>query len=180
VGTGRHGRWAALVAGALLVATVLLVNPGAAQAAPPRYRLMGQHSGLCVEVAGGSLAQDARIDQATCSLHPKQVWIFNYLGMGHYQLQSQNSGKCLDVAGTSADWGAPLVQRTCGPVVTQSWLVGRQPNTDQNFWWDLRTSASMCMDVAGDSLAVGAPVNQWGCHGGSNQIFHLNPVINVD
>jgi hypothetical protein len=133
--------------------------------------IIAQHSNKCLTAPADNTADGVQITQATCGTAWNQMWTFVYLGMGHYRIQSLNNGKCLDVAGGILAHATAVVQNTCAWVSSQSWLIGRQPNTDQNTWWDYRVTSTLCLDVGWASQDDGAGLLIGNCWAGSNQIF---------
>lgn len=60
-------------------------------------------SGKCLQVRGKSLAENAIIEQGTCTYAPEQLWEPTRVDSSLMQLTNQLSGLALDVAGSSVD-----------------------------------------------------------------------------
>jgi len=144
-------RLTTMVAATLLVAAALLAPGSGAYAAGP-VNIIAKHSGMCAAVSGGSILNGAAIVQRVCVSSISELWNLVYLGMGHYAIQSANSGKCMDAGAGST----VVVQRTCTWSGPQSWLIGREPNTDQNTWWTFRPDSIDCLQVEQSAIYEGA------------------------
>jgi hypothetical protein len=85
------------------------------------WRIKNDHSGKCLNVQGGSTANNARIIQYTCggaSTHNDQ-WRLSKIwtdpdGPDWYWIVNRKSNKCMGVAGASRAEGADMVQMPCG------------------------------------------------------------------
>ena len=92
-------------------------------AAGSTYRLTSLMSGLCLDVAGGSLDPGGNIQQWTCNGLPPQDWSLAATGdgtSGVFSLTSRQSNLCLTVAGAAAP-GANVVQQPCDGSAAQAW-----------------------------------------------------------
>src|SRR5690242_472722 len=109
---------ARIVAGpAALAALASLTLCGAprATAAVTYQQIMNWHSGKCLDVAGGSHAIGARVQQYTCNGTPAQQWTKEPTNNGFFLLRVAVSGQCLQVQGGagSFDDNQPVVQMPC-------------------------------------------------------------------
>jgi hypothetical protein len=135
------------------------------------YVLRAAHSAKCVDVAGVSKADGARVHQWTCHGRANQQWTFRSSG-GAWEILSVNSGKCLDAGPASPTNGGPAQQRACNGGSAQRWTLS---NTNGSGPSQIRSVASgRCLDVANVSSADGAAIQQWACGGGNNQLFTFN------
>jgi Astacin (Peptidase family M12A)/Ricin-type beta-trefoil lectin domain len=122
----------------------------------------------CLDVADGSSAPIARIQQFGCHRGPNQRWdLHEWQSTDDVLFVGANNFMCL-----SATWdfvtGVGLIQqRPCDGRTWQRWEL----------YWEndgirVRNRATQrCMDVANASLADGAQVNHYPCHGGANQAW---------
>jgi hypothetical protein len=76
------------------------------------YTIVSQNSGLCLDVAGASTADNANVQQFGCSGADNQS--FRFVANGDYfSIVNKNSGKCVDVAAASTADNANVQQYTC-------------------------------------------------------------------
>jgi hypothetical protein len=62
------------------------------------YQIVAGHSGKCLEVAGGSSDNRAKIAQQGCSASRSQQWRIDPLNDGMVRLVGRSDGKVIDVA----------------------------------------------------------------------------------
>ncbi|MEU4303817.1 RICIN domain-containing protein [Kitasatospora aureofaciens] len=80
------------------------------------YTVRAQHSGMCLEVQGGSTADQAVIVQQTCDTSyqtTQQQWKLVQRPDGDFTLVARHSGKCLTVPQGSLADGTFVVQQAC-------------------------------------------------------------------
>ncbi len=80
--------------------------------------------GLCLDVAGESMADGAPVVQYGCSGAWNQEWSVRPTGGGWSARVARHSGKCLAVAANAAQPGAALVQEPCGAGPGQRFRIG--------------------------------------------------------
>lgn len=84
-------------------------------------------AGLCMEVAGGSTADNAAVQQATCSGSARQRFTLRPVAVSGtdrtFALVDQNSGKCVTPQGESTANNTVLVQATCDSAAAQTWRL---------------------------------------------------------
>lgn len=87
------------------------------------WSVQAQHSNMCLDVAGASLANNANVQQFQCNGGENQKWQISTVtaanGNGYTVLKNKLSGKCLDVAGAATGNNANLQQFTCGSTDNQ-------------------------------------------------------------
>jgi len=89
-------------------------SPSRAINIAPFNLLFVWHSQKCMDIVGGSLADQAVVQQYTCHGGPNQQWYLIPFGSsGNHLIVSRNSGKCLDVAGGSLADYARIQQYRC-------------------------------------------------------------------
>ncbi|MGP3920498.1 RICIN domain-containing protein [Nonomuraea sp. 10N515B] len=78
------------------------------------YTVSADHSGKCLEVAGGSTADNATVHQMTCdSRNTSQQWRLVQRPNGYFGLVARHSGKCLEVPNGNLNNGIGVVQQGC-------------------------------------------------------------------
>lgn len=140
------------------------------------FALVNRASGMCLEVAGGSLEDNAPLAQNDCHPNnsnvtdPNQNWLPVSVGSGQVNLHNLQSGQCLDFA--AATVGHTVKQHVCGSDLFQKWriTVSEVPG-----FLRLVSAAnggnSLCLDNSGSS-ASGAISIIWTCEtGNSNQLW---------
>ncbi|HYE06237.1 MAG TPA: carbohydrate-binding protein [Planctomycetota bacterium] len=174
---GTHVLRLSVVAGAL---DLNHLSIAAAAAAPSGivsgavYKLVAKHSGKCLEVAGGSIADGADVRQWSDTGTMAQQWTTVANGDGTWTLTARCSGKALHVAAASTADGADIVQSTATGGAHQRW---RLEAVGGGWYRVVCAQSGKVMDVAASSTADGANVLQWTSHGGDNQRWELVPVL---
>jgi hypothetical protein len=137
------------------------------------YRLVGVHSGKCVEVAGGSTSNLAQLQIATCATDKRQQFRFESMGSGYYRLRNVNSGLCADVEGYSTSDGARVIQYTCGTGYNQQWSIADVSTGIERL---TARHSGKSLDVAGWGTADGTRLQQWTGGTQGNQQFRVEVV----
>jgi hypothetical protein len=91
------------------------------------YTIANVNSGLCMDVDGGSTANNARIIQWTCNGAANQTFQLNLVSAKVYRLIAVGSGKCIDVTSAATTDGARLIQYTCGSSTNQRFNLAGRP-----------------------------------------------------
>ena len=73
---------------------------------------------MCLDIAGGSNADGARVIASRCHGARSQRWFLNGV-----QIQSRQNGKCLDVAGGSSHSNTPVIVFDCHGGKNQRWAL---------------------------------------------------------
>ncbi|MDB4937588.1 MAG: hypothetical protein JWP87_4560 [Labilithrix sp.] len=91
-----------------------------------RYEMIAKHSGKCVSLVGGGLANGTQIQQAACTGGAAQLWKPQDSASGGTQLVSVASGRCLDVIGgpSATSEGVLAELWDCTGQANQSWTIG--------------------------------------------------------
>ncbi|USB34384.1 cellulase family glycosylhydrolase [Paenibacillus sp. YPG26] len=137
------------------------------------YKVTAQHSGKSLEVAGGSSADGANVQQWTDNGRPEQQWKAVDVGGGYYKLISQSSGKALDVEGAFTHDGANVHQWTDNGQANQKWKI---VDVSGGYYKLISGSSGKALDVAGGSTADGANVQQWTDNGNAQQKWKFTKV----
>ncbi|WP_437729747.1 endo-1,4-beta-xylanase [Sorangium sp. So ce1335] len=137
------------------------------------YTIVSVQSGKCVEVAGGSTADAAGLQIASCSGSTRQQFRMESAGGGYYRIRNVNSNRCLDVADASTGDGARVQQYSCWNGENQQWSL-----TDVSGGAVRLTPrhSGKSLDVYGRGTADGTAVIQWSWNSGTNQQFRITPV----
>ncbi|WP_441290293.1 RICIN domain-containing protein [Sorangium sp. KYC3313] len=137
------------------------------------YTIVGVQSGKCVQVAGGSTADAAAMQIASCNGSTRQQFRMESAGGGYYRIRNVNSNRCMDVAGASTSDGAAIQQYSCWTGRNQQWSF-----TDVASGVVRLTArhSGKSLDVYGRGTGDGTAVIQWASNGGTNQQFRLTPV----
>ncbi|WP_264777586.1 RICIN domain-containing protein [Deinococcus aetherius] len=120
------------------------------------YRLVNEQSQQCLDVANGSTAINANVQQYTCNNLAPQNWLLLDKGAGYFTLTSQQSNLCLDDAFGSTAAGANVQQYTCNSLAPQNW---RAVSVANGYFKVLNQQASgLALDVDRGSTTPGANV----------------------
>ncbi len=132
------------------------------------YRLRSVHSGMCLDVAGGSTAAGANVQQWPCNGLSAQAWTASFSAGDLATLTAAVSGQCLTRDGDAP--GANVVQRDCDGSDAQTWRVA---NVGLGYYRLMHPTADTCLDIAGGSFAEGGNVQLWSCNDLAPQIWRL-------
>lgn len=155
----------------LFAAISLTAVEAVAQPAAGAYEVVAQHSGHCLEVAGGSLDNLAPVAQGPCNGADNQRWTVEPTGEGSFRLIARHSGKALDVAYASREVGAGLIQYIPHGGANQQWDA--QSAGGGNLYRFLARHSGLALGVAGESTAAGAAVVQAAVAESSAQVWML-------
>jgi hypothetical protein len=138
------------------------------------YLFTNDYSHLCMDVAFGSTADGARIQQWDCYGGTPEQWRLDEVsvinGVHYYAFVNMNSGKCLDVPNGSTAAGVELQQWPCWSGDMQQWALysaGNGSVTIRNL------KSGLCVDVKNWGGA-GAALQQWYCNNLSVQTWQYN------
>ncbi|ELS52984.1 family 43 glycosylhydrolase [Streptomyces viridochromogenes] len=145
---------------------------GEPSSASTTYTVVNRSSGKCLDVAGGSTADGANVQQWACSGGNNQKWRLEDLGDDTHRLVNVATGKVLDTANCSSADGADLRQ--------WSWLNNacqrfRFIATDSGHVRIANQATGKVADVADCGTADGTDVRQWSWLGNNCQQWRLNP-----
>jgi hypothetical protein len=150
-------------------------NGQAQQQFQPRYTninlpLIAKHSGMCLDVAGASMSDGAKIGQYPCAGSWNQGFVINPAGDGRYQIVHLQSKKCLEVpGGLVGQLGAALQQSNCVPnAANQQWYID---DVGGNAVAIRSLANNNCIDIQGISFMNLAPATTYTCSGATNQQF---------
>jgi len=167
----------ASLAGAVLAAVLVTARPPlvAQTGVVPDgdYQLIAHHSGKCLEVAGGSTADEAPVQQSTCNAADQQTWHLTSAGNGYYHLVATHSGKLMDVQYASTADAAGIIQWPATGGMNQDWHVDAVAGA---YYQLTARHSGKVLDISGVSQDDGARAIQWPANGGLNQQWTLKPV----
>ncbi|MBO3744679.1 RICIN domain-containing protein [Streptosporangiaceae bacterium NEAU-GS5] len=150
-----------LLTAAAIVA--LAVFPLPAQAAPVTFTstAVANAAGLCMDVPGGSSANNVQLTQAACSGGAGQSYTFTPVSgtTDTYTIGTLTAGKCVDVFNVSTADNAAIIQWTCNTGANQRF---RLIAAGSNFQL-MATHSSKCIAAGGDSTAAGTGLVQLPC-----------------
>jgi hypothetical protein len=129
------------------------------------YEIRARHTGMCLDVSGGSLENITPVIQWPCHGRDNQKWTFTHVGGGYYHIHAQHSGKSLDVFGGIISQGDDVM-------VNQWEYIGAD-----NQLWELRRVGDFYKIVAkhsGKLLSIrGTRINENGAPARQAQDFSL-------
>lgn len=134
------------------------------------YQLVSRHSGKAIEIAGGSTADGAAIQQWSRGGGTNQQFQFVDSGGGYYRIKARHSGKVIDIANASTATGADVIQWTDHNGTNQQFRV---LDTDSGYAKLINRNSGMPLDLWSWSTADGARISQYIDNGGANQQWRL-------
>jgi hypothetical protein len=117
------------------------------------------YGGKCVDIAGASSANGAKVQLYTCNGTGAQQWTVG--GDGTVRAL----GKCLDVAAAGTANGTRVQLYDCNGTGAQQWRRSGDELVNVN--------ANKCLDATGPSSADGTPLQIWSCTDAANQQWTL-------
>jgi hypothetical protein len=92
------------------------------------------------------------------------------------RIDNSHSGLCLDVPWGSHDSGVQVQQYPCNTGANQKWIsIPDTFNSTPSYFTIINDESGKCLDVRDASMAPGGIIQQYSCHGGTNQRWHLKP-----
>jgi GH43 family beta-xylosidase len=147
---------------------------GETAATPTSYRIVNRNSGKCLEVAGGSTADGANIQQWTCNGGTNQRWRLEDLADDTSRLVNVATGKAADVADCGTADGVDIRQ---WPWLNNTCQRFRLVYTNTGGWMRLvNQNSGRVADVADCGTADGVDVRQWTWLNNNCQQWSLQPV----
>lgn len=163
---GRVG--VALAATALSAAGTLAGTASSASAVTVFSKFEVLHSGMVMDVANASQANQAPVGQFPFHGGTNQQWTRNFVSSTPaagsnantpaFELIARNSGKCLDIkGGTSKAASVPLVQADCDGTASQRWYTHKVADfgllTGKGYRYIFNVHSGLVIDVANASQA---------------------------
>jgi len=137
-------------------------TPSSAPSGPTRmYRGFG---GKCLDVAGNSSANRAKVQIWTCNSHDKaQAWTYSGGKLIH-------NGKCLNDQRSGGN-GSKVILYTCNGGANEIW------SHKSNGEWVLKANGGKyCLDDPASSKRNGTQLIVWACHNTANQHWFASTV----
>jgi beta-xylosidase len=131
-------------------------------------RIVVRHSGMSLDVANNSTANNAAVVQYPWNGGTNQQWRVQSIGGGYYQIVARHSNRCLDVASASTADGASVMQYACGSGTNQQWQL---VDTGGGYVRAVARHSGKCLDLPSSSQAQFVQFKQYPCNGGQNQQF---------
>jgi Ricin-type beta-trefoil lectin domain/Glycosyl hydrolase family 79 C-terminal beta domain len=122
---------------------------------------VGQLSGKCLSVTGGSTADGATADIYDCNGSPSENWTVESNGT----IVGGLSGECLEVAGGSTANYAGVDIGTCDGAASQQWTVEANDTI-------VGAQSGKCLSVTGASTADRALADIYTCNGSGSETWN--------
>lgn len=141
------------------------------------YYIKSYYSKLYLDVADGSAANNANVQQYSYLGSERQQFKLVSTGDGYYNIYTGASGfsKVIDVAGKSKADGANILQYAYKGTDNQKFEI-IQVSSGVYAIKTRVTSGASCLDVYGWSQASGGNIAQWTYWGGDCQLWYLEKV----
>jgi hypothetical protein len=141
---------------------------------PPQTRQLPEaisayHDGRCLDVAGASYKEGARVVQNPCRGATHQLWEVRDWTQPYVQIVNNLSGKCLAVKDDSTSPEAIAIQQTCDGKDNQLWDARRTGNTFNL----VAKHSNLCLEVRDQSRKDGVAILQTKCTLASNQKWSI-------
>ncbi len=148
--------------------------PRAGASPSPVVSIVNTGTGKCVELAAGSPADRANVQQWTCDGSTKQHWTLAQIPAGAQMITNVASGKCLEVVDGSVAEGANVQQSSCRPVPHQHWRINSLPDGGSLI---VNERTGKCLEVTGPAIRDGANISQASCRAAPSQRFTVSPGV---
>ena len=126
--------------------------------------------GKCLQFGGGSKADTAQAEIATCNGSPAQQFKVQAIPGNYYTLVNVNSDKCLDVAAFNSADTAKVQQYACNGGANQNWIVA---DGGPGMIRLVARHSGKVLAVTGAGAADGTVVGQQSWTSAPNQQFKL-------
>lgn len=138
-----------------------------------RYSIISRHSGLALEVRGGSSDDGANVVQWEYNGTANQQFDIENLGNGFHTIRPVHSGKSLDVWEWSGDPGGDIRQYQFTGNYNQQWAID---SAGGNYHTISSRHSGLPLDVWMWSTSNGGDIRQWRATGAVNQQWQFRPV----
>lgn len=146
---------------------------GTAVFSPGGYKLAARHTGMVVDVSGGSTGWGVSVIQWPFVGSTNQLWQITPASAGYYKIENVRSGLALDVAGGSLANDATLVQWGYSGADNQQWAITDLGSGNYRI---TSKKSGKALDVQWASGSGGAPLVQWTPTAAENQIWRITKV----
>ncbi|MBR3644899.1 MAG: RICIN domain-containing protein, partial [Lachnospiraceae bacterium] len=139
-----------------------------------KYRIVNRHSGLCLDVSGGSSANGANVQQWTANGIAAQTWEVNFNSDDStYVITSTINGKAVDMDGWSKDNGGNAIMWDNNKTNNQRWYI---TYVGDGYSFLINKDSNKCLEVGGWSTSAGGNVQQWDYFAQANQQWKFEMV----
>ncbi|MEJ6481552.1 RICIN domain-containing protein [Nostoc punctiforme UO1] len=142
-------------------------------AAGKYYKLANKNSGKYLDVAGGSTADGANIQQYTSNTTSAQQWLLEDAGNGYYYLVNKTSSKVVSVSGRRTDDGANVHQWSKTNDDNSKWKL---EDAGDGYFYLIAKHSDKALEVTAGGTADGANVQQWTLNKGNHQKWKFEAV----
>ena len=151
----------ALLLTALLGLTLVVLPVPRAEAAAAGS-VVGQASGRCLDVSGGSTAAGTDVIIWSCHGRANQVWTRTAAG----ELRVYAGSRCLELVAAAGARSGRVQIATCTGATNQRWSFAADGTVHG-------LASGLCLDVVGAAKTNGAAVQGYACHGRGNQQWRV-------
>jgi len=138
------------------------------------YRITNRHSGLALDVSGGSTASGANVQQWTINNTAAQQWMVNFnADDSTYVITSVLNNKALDMDAWSTANGGNLIMWDNNNTNNQRWYI---TSLGDGYSFLINKHSNKAMDVADWSTGAGGNVHQWDYFAQANQQWRFEMV----
>jgi hypothetical protein len=127
--------------------------------------LVGNQSNRCLDVTGGSTANNTALELFDCNAGVNQE--FSLTTAGPITVYSGANQRCLDVYQQKTAPGTPVNIFTCNGGKNQQWTAHPDGSITNN-------QSGLCLDAYNQGTANNTRVELWSCNGGANQQWPPN------
>ncbi|MFE2728580.1 RICIN domain-containing protein [Kitasatospora sp. NPDC059327] len=149
-------------------ATMPAASTGSVGDPGPAYTFAARHSGKCLTIPQGDLANAVQAEQRTCVGGLDQQWRLEDAGAGYVSLVAQHSGRCLTVRGASTADAAAVEQDDCTGTASSQWKLDDRGNAAYRL---VARHSGKCLNVQYGAVTDGARFIQWPCGTAGNEQF---------
>jgi len=155
-----------------LIANGVLTSYQGNTAVPGNYEIVNSLTGKALDVAAGSSANGATVQQWAVNGFEQQQWQFVPLPIEGFTIRNTLTGGVLDVTGLSTSNGAAIQQWQSTGAANQQWQL---LPVDDVHYQIVNVNSGKVIEVADGSAANGAEIRQWDYTGSPQQLWVLIP-----
>ncbi|NUT48336.1 MAG: pectin esterase [Saccharothrix sp.] len=154
----------------------MLTSPSATAATPvvgATYTIAVTHSGKCLDVPNGDVAERVKLHQWTCWNGTMQQWTLRDAGSGRFLIANVATNKCLDIPYGATTQLLQVEQTGCWGGEMQQWrLVASGSGTYQM----INHQSGLCLSNLGAGKEDGVAIVQETCTANTNKQWLFTPV----
>jgi thermitase len=141
------------------------------------YQLVSVNSGKCVNVAANgpatATANNAMVQQLTCTNTESQKWRIEPAGSGLYKLTAMHSGRVMAIPNALMTNDTKMVQLDYANISNQKFSI----EVSGSAYKLVINHSAKCLDVPTSGTAEGLQLQQYTCNGTAAQQFKLNALF---